>query len=168
MKSGFPGVVSAVRALARNEYLVMMPDVFDDLAHTLTVPFYGRILRVAPGTAYFALRTSAWVVPVFAAPAPRLGVRVSIGRPIDPLRFAMHDQSQAIFMLTRALFASFEREIRRTPEHWHHWETFPDVSTSVEPPGRLEDDAPLRLLRDKCEVSPYLLEDVPELELLVK
>jgi lauroyl/myristoyl acyltransferase len=165
---GFAGVVAAMRALARNEYLVMMPDAFDDIAHTLVVPFFGRMLRVAAGTAFFALRTGAWVVPVFAAPARRLGLQVTIGRPIDPHRFTTCDESQAIFMLTRALFASFEREIRRAPEHWHNWETFPRVSTAVEPPGRLEDDAPLRLLRDKCDASPHLLQDVPELELLVK
>jgi len=165
---GFTGVVGAMRALARNEYLVMMPDVFDDIAHTFAVPFFGRMLRVAPGTAFFSLRTHAWVVPVFAAPAERLGLRVTIGRPIDPLRFTTFDEPQALFMLTRALFAAFERELRRTPEHWHNWETFPRVSTAVAAPGRLEDDAPLRLIRDKCRASPRLLHDIPELELLVK
>ncbi|HEY1282912.1 MAG TPA: lysophospholipid acyltransferase family protein [Steroidobacteraceae bacterium] len=165
---GFPGVVAAMRALTRNEWLVMMPDAFDDLAHTLAVPFYGRMLRVAPGTAFFALRTGAWIVPVFAAPLRRLGVHVTVGRPLDPHRFEGVDEPQAIFMLTRALFASFEREIRRAPEHWHNWEVFPRVSTAVQPPGRLEDDSPLRLLKDLCEASPHLLQDVPELELLVR
>jgi lauroyl/myristoyl acyltransferase len=165
---GFPGVIAAMRALSRNECLVMMPDAFDDIAHTLAVPFFGRMLRVAPGTAFFALRTGAWIVPVFAAPTRRLGLRVTIGRPIDPHRFAGTDESQAVFVLTRALFAAFEREIRRTPEHWHNWEVFPRVSTPVQQPGRLEDDSPLRLLKDLCEASPHLLQDVPELELLVK
>ncbi|MEP7247348.1 MAG: lysophospholipid acyltransferase family protein [Gammaproteobacteria bacterium] len=165
---GFAGTVSAMRALNRNEYLAMMPDAFGDLEHTLVVPFFGRMLRVAAGTAFFALRTGASVVPVFAAPARRVGLRVTLGRPIDPRRFAEGDETQALFMLTRALFASFEREIRRSPEHWHHWETFPRVSTAVEPPGRLEDDAPLRLLRDKCDASPHLLQDIPELDLLVR
>jgi lauroyl/myristoyl acyltransferase len=165
---GFPGVLAALQALTRNECLVMMPDAFDDLDHTLAVPFFGRMLRVPPGIAFFALRTGAWVVPVFAAPTRQLGLRVTIGRPLDPLRFAGIDESQAIFMLMRALFASFEREIRRAPEHWHNWEVFPRVSTPVEPPGRLEDDSPLRLLKDLCEASPHLLQDVPELALLVK
>jgi lauroyl/myristoyl acyltransferase len=165
---GLPGVVSAIRALARNEHLVMMPDTFDNLACTHAVPFFGRMLRVAPGTAFFALRTNAWVVPVFASPARQLGVNVTLGRPIDPNRFATLDESQAIFMLNRVLFATFEREIRREPQHWHHWENFPGMSTAIDPPGRLEEDAPLRLLRDKCEASPHLLLDVPELELLVK
>jgi hypothetical protein len=71
-------------------------------------------------------------------------------------------------MLNRALFATFEREIRRAPEHWRNWERFPGISTGVEPPGRLEEDAPLRLLKDRCEAAPYLLEDVPELEPLIK
>jgi lauroyl/myristoyl acyltransferase len=165
---GFAGVIAAMRALTRNEWLVMMPDAFDDLAHTLAVPFFGRMLRVAPGTAFFALRTGAWIVPVFAAPLRRLGLHVTIGRPLDPHRFAGTDEAQAIFMLTRALFASFEREIRRAPEHWHNWEVFPHVSRAVEPPGRLEDDAPLRLLKDLCEASPHLLQELPELELLIK
>jgi lauroyl/myristoyl acyltransferase len=165
---GLPGVLAASRALARNEILVMMPDAFDDITQTLALPFFGRMLRVAPGTAFFALRASAWVVPVFAAPTRQLGVHVTIGRPIDPLRFAGLDEPQAIFLLSRALFTSFEREIRRAPEHWYNWESFPSVSTSVDPPGRLDDDAPLRLLRDKCEASPHLLQDVPELEMLVR
>jgi lauroyl/myristoyl acyltransferase len=165
---GFSGVLAAVRALMRNEYVVMMPDTYDDVANTLAVPFFGRMMRVAAGTAYFALRTSAWLVPVFAVPSRKLGVHVTIGRPIDPNRFAPLEQSQAIFMLNRALFTSFEREIRRAPEHWNRWETFPCISAPVEPPGRLEEDAPLRLLRDKCEASPHLLQDVPELELLVR
>jgi lauroyl/myristoyl acyltransferase len=164
----FTGVVAAMRALERNEWLVMMPDAFEDIAHTIAVPFFGRMLRVAAGTAFFALRADALVVPVFATPAPRLGVRVTLGRPIDSRRFFAFDEPQSIFMLTRALFASFERELRRTPEHWHNWETFPRVSRAVTPPGRLEDDAPMRLLRDKCMEQPQLLHDLPELELLVK
>jgi lauroyl/myristoyl acyltransferase len=165
---GFSGVVSAMRALERNEWLVMMPDAFDDFAHTLAVPFFGRMLRVAAGTAFFALRSDAWVVPVFAAPTVRLGLRVTVGRPIDSRRFFAFDEPQSIFMLTRALFSCFERELRRNPEHWQNWEAFPRVSRPVTPPGRLEDDAPMRLLKDKCNAAPHLLQDVPELELLVK
>jgi hypothetical protein len=165
---GFTGVVAAMRALERKEWLVMTPDVFDDLTHTLAIPFFGRMLRVAAGTAFFALRTEAWVVPVFAAPTARLGVRVTLGRPIDSRRFFAFDEAQSIFMLTRALFACFERELRRAPEHWENWEQVPNVSTPVTPPGRLEDDAPMRLLRDKCVAAPHLLQELPELELLMK
>jgi lauroyl/myristoyl acyltransferase len=164
----FTGVVAAMRALERNEWLVMMPDAFDDITHTIAVPFFGRMLRVAAGTAFFALRADALVVPVFATPAPRLGMRVTLGRPIDSRRFFSFDEPQSIFMLTRALFTCFERELRRTPEHWHNWEIFPRVSRAITPPGRLEDDAPMRLLRDKCMEQPQLLRDLPELELLLK
>ena len=93
---------------------------------------------------------------------------MTLGRPIDSRRFFAFDEPQSIFMLTRALFACFERELRRTPEHWQSWEVFPRVSTVITPPGRLEDDAPMRLLRDKCVASPHLLDELPELELLVK
>jgi lauroyl/myristoyl acyltransferase len=168
LPAGLPGVLAAIRALTRNECLVMMPDRLDDLTHTLAVPFFGRMLRVGAGTAFLALRTHAWVVPVFAPPARQLGINLTIARPIDPNRFAPLEESQAIFMLNRVLFATFEREIRREPHHWHDWEALPRMSTGVEPPGRLEEDSPLRLLRDKCDASPYLLQDVPELELLVR
>jgi lauroyl/myristoyl acyltransferase len=161
-------VVAAMRALERNEWLVMMPDAFDDITHTIAVPFFGRMLRVAAGTAFFALRSDALIVPVFAIPAKRLGVRVTLGRPIDSRRFFASDEPQSIFMLTRALFTCFERELRRAPEHWHNWEVFPHVSRAITPPGRLEDDAPMRLLRDKCTEQPQLLVDLPELEFLVK
>src|SRR5262249_49147251 len=164
----FTGVVAAMRALERNEWLVMMPDAFDDITHTIAVPFFGRLLRVAAGTAFFALRADALIVPVLAAPAQRLGLRVMLGRPIDSRRFCAFDEPQSIFMLTRALFSCFERELRRTPEHWHNWEVFPRVSRAVTPPGRLEDDAPLRLLRDKCAEQPQLLHDLPELGQLMK
>jgi lauroyl/myristoyl acyltransferase len=165
---GFSGVISAMRALDRKECLIMMPDAHDEHASTFAVPFFGRMLRVAAGTAFFALRSDAWVIPVFAAPLRRLGVRVTLGRPLDSRRFFSIDEAQSIFALTRAMFAAFDRELHRSPEHWHNWETFPRISTAVTPPGRLEEDAPMRLLRDKCSGSPQLLADVPELELLVR
>lgn len=168
MFSGFPGLLCGIRALARREYLVMMPDAFDELARTLAVPFFGRILRVSPGIAYFAIRTNAWVVPVFALPTSNLGVHVCISRPIDPQRFLNCEESQAIFLLTRMLFMTLEREIRRAPEHWHRWIDFPRRSTSVQPPGRLDEDTPLRLLKDLCDASPQVALDIPELEALVR
>ncbi len=165
---GFSGVVSAMRALDRHECLVIMPDAHDEQTSTFAVPFFGRMLRVAAGTAFFALRTDAWVIPVFSAPQPRLGLRVTLGRPLDSRRFNSFDEAQSIFVLSRALFAAFEREIARAPEHWHNWDTFPRNSTAVTPPGRLDDDAPMRLLKDKCSVSPHLFVDLPELDRLLR
>jgi hypothetical protein len=105
---------------------------------------------------------------VFSAPLPHLGLRVTLGRPIDSRRFCSFDEAQSIFMLSRALFTSFERELIRAPEHWQNWHTFPRHSTAVTPPGRLDDDAPMRLLKDKFSVSPHLLVDLPALERLMK
>ncbi len=78
----FTGVVAAMRALERNEWLVMMPDAFDDITHTIAVPFFGRMLRVAAGTAFFALRADALVVPVFTTPG-HAARRASRTRPAD-------------------------------------------------------------------------------------
>jgi len=47
---------------------------------------------------------------VFAAPTRQLVLRVTRGRPLDPLD-SRHGRIASHLMLMRALFASFEREI---------------------------------------------------------
>jgi hypothetical protein len=167
LHSGFAGSVAALRALRRGECLIMMPDALDEGARTLVVPFFGRLLRVAAGTAFLALRSNALVVPVFATAGSRLSLDVHVDTAIDARRFA-GDESQKIFMLTHALFMRFESVFRSSPEHWHGWERFPKISTAIDPAYRLDYDAPLQVLRAKCEALPYLLQEIPELDLICK
>ena len=167
LHSGFAGSIAALRALRRGECLIMMPDVFDDFARTLVVPFYGRLLRVAAGTAFLALRSGALVVPVLATAGRRLTLDVRVDTAIDARRFS-GDDSQKIFALTHALFARFESAFRATPEHWHGWEKLPAVSTAIDPAYRLDYDEPLQVLRAKCESLPHLVQEIPELDLIGK
>src|SRR5690606_28919942 len=144
-----------------------MPDAFADIARTLVVPFFGRLLRVPAGTAYLALRSRALIVPVFARPDRRLRLCVELDAPIDAGRFA-GDDAQRTFMITRALLARFEAAFRTEPAHWHGWENLHRFSTAVDPAHRVDLDEPLRLLRAKCESIPDLLQEIPELAMLLE
>ena len=131
------------------------------------VPEFAAALRA--GRSGVRLVASDPTGPAAAAASPHLGPVSELPAPeralFDPVtRYAVHAATEALEQsgLLR------EREIRRAPEHWHNWEVFPRVSRAVEPPGRLEDDSPLRLLKDLCEASPHLLQELPELELLIK
>ncbi len=160
---GFAGIVTALRALDRGQALIMLPDVFDDVSNTIVVPFFGRLLRVAPGTAALALRSRALIVPVFPAPDVRFGVRLAVGQPIDSATFAERDRRQAIFALSCWIFREIEQRLRRTPEHWHYWDMLPRVSTCLARPLYRDAGSVQSALESKCQTSPRLMQLVPEL-----
>src|SRR5690606_14921353 len=115
--------------------------------------------------AFLAIRSNALVVPVFATAGSRLTLDVKVDMPIDARRFA-GDDSQKIFALTHALFMRFESAFRFAPEHWHGWESLTTFSTPIDAAYRLDYDEPLQILRAKCDSLPYLLQEIPELELI--
>ena len=124
---------ASLRALERGECVAILPDAFDDIAQTLVVPFFNRLLRVASGTACLALRSGALIVPAFAMPRRDFGLTIHIDRPIDPCRVVAEDEAQAIFLVTRLIFARIEEQLRFAPEHWRYWDTLPRVSTPLGP-----------------------------------
>lgn len=160
---GLAGIVTALRALDRGQALIMLPDVFDDISNTIVIPFFGRLLRVAPGTAALALRSGALIVPVFPAPDTRFGVRLAVGQPIDSAIFAGRDRRQAIFELSCGIFREIEHQLRRTPEHWHCWDMLPRVSTCLARPLYRDAGSVQSALESKCRTSPRLMQLVPEL-----
>ena len=164
---GLSGIRNSLRALERGECLAILPDAFEDIAQTLVVPFFDRLLRVASGTAFLALRSGALIVPTFAMPARTLGLHVQVGDPIDPLRLGPVDQAQAIFALSRLLFVRIEEQLRFAPEHWRNWEMLPAVSTAIGTRAELNDSELLLALQAKLHALPPALQDIPELELLL-
>ncbi len=160
---GFAGSVTALRALDRGQALIMLPDVFDDISNTIVIPFFGRLLRVAPGMAALALRSGALIVPVFPAPDARFGVRLEVGQPIDSALFAGRDRRQAIFALSCGIFREIEQRLRRTPEHWGYWDMLPRVSTCLARPLYRDAGSVQSALESKCQTSPRLMQLVPEL-----
>lgn len=120
--NGRRGVVAALKALKRGEILTMMPDVFEFGDNHLVVPFLGRLTHAMSGTAFFAAKSRALVVPVYGAPATNLNCTVSVGQPIAFREH--HDFEQTLYELTAAIFANIESRIRCEPEHWVYWPEF--------------------------------------------
>jgi lauroyl/myristoyl acyltransferase len=165
--SGLSGIRTSLRALERGECVAILPDAFDDIAQTLVVPFFDRLLRAASGTAFLALRSGALIVPTFATPEKRFGLRVLAGEPIEPARAGSLDETQAIFLLTRLLFARIEEQLRFAPEHWRNWEALPQVSTPLGLRSELNDSQLLIALEARLRALPPALQSIPELELLL-
>lgn len=165
--SGLSGIRTSLRALERGECLAILPDAFDDIAQTLVVPFFNRLLRAASGAAFLALRSGALIVPTFATPEKQFGLRVLTAEPIEPARAASMDEAQAIFLLTRLLFARIEEQLRFAPEHWRNWEALPQVSTPLGVPADLSDSKLLLALEARLRALPPALQSIPELELLL-
>ena len=165
---GLAGIRSALRALERGESLAILPDAFDDIDRTLVVPFFGRMLRVASGTASLALRSRALIVPSFATPRRDFGVRITFGAPIDACRVQADDEQQAIFTVTHLLFSRIEAQLRLAPQHWRYWEMLPHVSTPLDALAGLDDAQLLRTLKSRFHALPEAVQDIPELELLLE
>jgi lauroyl/myristoyl acyltransferase len=165
---GLAGVRAALRALGRGECLAMLPDAFNDVDPTLVVPFFGRLLRVASGVAFLALRSRALIVPAFAVPRRKFGLGVTFAAPIDPLRIAADDERQALFTLTHLLFTRIEAQLRLAPQHWRYWSVLPQVSTALDTPASLSEPRLIEALRAKLHALPPAVQDIPELELLLE
>lgn len=109
-------VLKALRVLKRGEALTMMPDVFDVSGHVLYVPFFGRLVPAMAGTALFALKSRATVIPVYSCPGRGLRSTFKIGPPIEVARSGRLEAD--IASLTAAIFRDMEQQIRSQPEHW--------------------------------------------------
>ena len=165
---GLSGVRASLRALERGECVAILPDAFEDIAQTLVVPFFNRLLRVASGTACLALRSGALIVPAFAMPRRDFGLTIHIDRPIDPCRVVAEDEAQAIFLVTRLIFARIEEQLRFAPEHWRYWDTLPRVSTPLGPCIELDDSQLMLAIESRLYRLPPGARDIPELELLLR
>jgi lauroyl/myristoyl acyltransferase len=165
--SGVGGVVRALEILRRGGCVATMPDVFNDVADTLAVPFLGRWLRVAAGTAFLARRSGALIVPGYVKAGPEFTVHAEVAQPIDSANCTSDDERQDIFALSCRLFAEFERCLERAPEHWLYWDLLPRVSTPLElPRGACSVDIAIALT-SRCRAIPGLLRRVPELAPLI-
>jgi lauroyl/myristoyl acyltransferase len=167
LHSGRLGIRSSLQALGRNECIAILPDGFDDLATTLVVPFFNRLLRIGAGTALLAYRSHALIVPVFAIPADTMGLRVRIAGVIDPLTLYAEDEAQALFALSQRLFACIEEQLRFEPEHWHYWDKVTAVSTRLDSTRPWYQTELQQGLHTRWLTLPHSLRNIPELQLLL-
>jgi KDO2-lipid IV(A) lauroyltransferase len=112
-------VVAALKALQRGEVLTMMPDVYDVAGNHVAVPFLGGLTHAMTGTAFFALRANALLVPVYCHYTHGQDCVLDVQRPI-PLSDSP-DPDQALYETTAAIFANMEAQLRRRPAPWIYW-----------------------------------------------
>ena len=114
-------IITAVKSLQKGEALAMMPDVYNAGNNHIAVPFFGSLTNAMTGTAFFALKTQALLVPSYCYPDGG-GMRyvLDVQEPI-PLSTA-EDFEQALYETTSAIFANIEAQLLRLPEHWIYWQ----------------------------------------------
>jgi len=160
------GLVATLKALRQGACLALMPDVFHSITETMPVPVLGRLLRVMTGTAFFALKGDALIVPTYALPAPGFCLELATGPAIDPRRYGGHDEEQALFLITRDLFAELSSQLGSSPEHWIFWESFATASTPLHGIPINSTRNVERAIGQRCRELPQLLRHAPLLATL--
>lgn len=155
------GTLSALKALKRGECLAILPDVYLANDATIAVPFFGRLLRVMAGTAFFASRTGAPIFPVYGIPGSGMKIDLLFDQPLVIEGLVDSDDKQTLFNITAALAERMERQLRAAPEHWHYWETLGERSTAL---GVFRSREELLALADRrIRSTPSLARDLPGL-----
>lgn len=98
-----------LRALARNEALGLLVDQHGE-AQDAIVTLFGRPVSAPVGPFFFARRTGAAVLPIFAFREPDDTHLIRIGAPLP-----VTDDVEAD---CQALYACYEAAIRERPDHW--------------------------------------------------
>ena len=117
------GILSALKCLKRGESLCIVADQINPESEMLFVPFFGRFYAAMPGTAFFADRVDALIVPCFARNA-RNSTVLEAHAPIDPRTLKCQSSAERHYILTSAIFAAFEKQIRQAPAPWRYWRKF--------------------------------------------
>jgi phosphatidylinositol dimannoside acyltransferase len=116
------GLIKVSRGLARGGALGLMPDVYRWEPSAMFVPFLGRFQVFMAGTAFFALRFGARLLPLYCRPVEPGRFRLKV----DPCLAVSGDgpTADALFEATAAIAHNMETHIRQAPEHWVYWPRF--------------------------------------------
>jgi lauroyl/myristoyl acyltransferase len=111
--------LKGLRALKRGNVLCMMPDVYEYNPGLMYVPFFGRLAVAMGGTAFFALKSDALLIPVYCYGRGRSRFALKYGSPIETCRTG--DFARDLYLTTAAIFASIQEQLTTLPEHWVYW-----------------------------------------------
>jgi len=126
-------VMSAMRALKRNELVGILPDQ-NTMGNCVFVEFFGRPAATAAGAALFAIRTGASIVPVFARWDGE--TRRYTGFAQSPIEVDLTgDVEKDTYTITAAYTSVIEAEIRRDPAQWlwlhNKWKRTAEAATGL-------------------------------------
>lgn len=118
------GVLRVSKGLARGGVLGIMPDVYELEPGAVFVPFFGKFLICMAGTAFFTLRFSARLLPIYCQRVGPDRFALEVDPPIVVGRKSSSQDD--LFDVTAAIARNMETHIRRAPEQWVYWENFRD------------------------------------------
>lgn len=114
-------VLKGLRALKNGNALGIMPDVYDFNMGMMYVPFFGRLAVAMGGTAFFALKSNALLIPVYCWRRGRERFVLNYGAPVELSRTG--NLNEDIYLTTVDIFGRMEEQLRAAPEHWVYWES---------------------------------------------
>lgn len=125
------GLIKVSRGLARGGVLGLMPDVYRLEPSAMFVPFFGRLQVFMAGTAFFAQRFGARLLPLYCRPAGHGRFRLDV----DPPLAVAGDGPTAdgLFATTAAIARNMESHIRGAPDQWVYWPRFGSRREEVVP-----------------------------------
>lgn len=110
-----------LRALGRNELVVLMSDLAKDM-RSVGVEFFGRESRVPSGPAQLARRTGAPLVPIYAIRDEDQTTVVRVEPPLVPI--VTDDPECDLRRMSQWMADFFARVIRRYPDQWYPYQEY--------------------------------------------
>jgi KDO2-lipid IV(A) lauroyltransferase len=117
-------ILAGTRALRKGGVLGIMPDVYEYNLGLMYVPFFGDLTVAMGGTAFFALKANARLLPAYCWRRGRGRFAARYDAPIELSRTG--DLSEDIYQTTVRIFANMQAQFTAAPEHWVYWDGFSD------------------------------------------
>lgn len=115
-------ILGGARALKKGGVLGIMPDVYEYNLGLMYVPFFGGLTVAMGGTAFFALKAKARLLPAYCWRRKRGHFVVRYDKPIE--LSATGNLAEDIYHTTVRIFANLEAQFTAAPEHWIYWDRF--------------------------------------------
>jgi lauroyl/myristoyl acyltransferase len=115
-------ILAGTRALRKGGVLGIMPDVYEYNLGLMYVPFFGGLTLAMGGTAFFALKANACLLPAYCWPSGRGRFLLRYDAPIELSRAG--NLGEDIYQTTVRIFANVQAQLTAAPEHWVYWDRF--------------------------------------------
>jgi KDO2-lipid IV(A) lauroyltransferase len=115
-------ILGGTRALRKGGVLGIMPDVYEYNLGLMYVPFFGGLTVAMGGTAFFALKAKARLLPAYCWRRKSGKFVLRYDAPIE--LSSTGDLGEDIYHTTVRIFANLQKQFTAAPEHWIYWDRF--------------------------------------------
>lgn len=115
-------ILGGTRALRKGDVLGIMPDVYEYNLGLMYVPFFGGLTVAMGGTAFFALKAKARLLPAYCWRQKPGHFVVRYDAPIE--LSSTGNLGEDIYHTTVRIFANLQQQFTAAPEHWIYWDRF--------------------------------------------